>query len=70
MNLLFFQLEQSWGDDVILVSNNEQDLRDHFLSRSYQEATFYNLDKSYGVCLLKDQNGERQQAKCFYIKKV
>jgi hypothetical protein len=69
MNLLFFHLEVSFGNDIKLIANNEIDLEQHLISVGYTSIEFSDLKTSYGTCSLKDQYG-RQTAKCFYVTKI
>ena len=69
MNLLFFHLEMQFGADIILVANNEVDLKSFLESCGYRDIEFSDLQEQYGKCNLKSNLG-RELAKCFYITKV
>lgn len=68
-NLLHFHLENDFGDDLIVVANNEIDLEEHLNSLGYTDVRFYDLQRSYGTCTLKNQYGT-ETAKCYYVKKI
>lgn len=70
MNLLFFHLEVGWGNDLRLIANNEVDLQDYLTGKGYTNIEFSNLKTSYGTCQLKNQFGNREIAKCFYVTKI
>lgn len=40
MNLLFFHLEVDFGKDLILVANNEVDLKDHLAKKVILNLSF------------------------------
>lgn len=69
MNLLFFHLEVSFGEDIKIIANNEVDLEQHLLQAGYTNIEFSDLKNSYGTCSLKNQYG-RETAKCFYVIKI
>ena len=69
MNLLIFNLEKEFGDDLRLVANNEVDLENYLKEKGYNSIEFNDLRTSYGTCSLKDQYG-RTTAKCFYVSKI
>lgn len=71
MNLLIFDLEVDFGEDIQVVANNEHDLRDYLSKQhGFTNITFNDLDCSYGTCQFKDALGYSETAKCKYAKKV
>lgn len=69
MNLLVFHLENSFGDDLRLLANNEVDLENYLTEKGFKNIIFSDLKQSYGTCSLKNQYGT-QLAKCFYVTKI
>jgi len=70
MNLLFFHLEVDFGKDLILVANNEVDLKDHLAKKGYSQFEFSDLQTTHGTCSMRDRFNNRETAKCFYIPKI
>ena len=70
MNLLFFQLEADFGEDLKLVANNEVDLENHLTQIGFKDVKFSNLRTNYGTCVLRDKLDYKETAKCFYVTKI
>lgn len=69
MNLLVFHLETDFGEDLILVANNEVDLESHLIEKRFTNIKFTDLRTNYGTCSLRNQYGT-DTAKCFYVTKI
>ena len=69
MNLLLFQLERQFNEELNLIANNEVDLEDYLITLGYKNIIFYDLNRNHGSCSLEDEYGKKT-AKCFYINKI
>lgn len=69
MNLLVFNLEEEFGDNLRLVANNEVDLENYLIEKGYNSIEFNDLRTYYGTCSLKEKYG-RVTAQCFYVTKI
>lgn len=68
-NLLFFNLEVPFGEDIKIVANNEVDLEQYLISAGYSSISFSDLRTNHGTCQLKNMYGT-ETAKCFYVNKI
>lgn len=70
MNLLVFNLEVDFGEDIKVVANNEVDLEQYLIDKGFTNIEFRDLRTNYGTCDLKDKLDYRVTAKCFYVTKI
>ena len=68
-NLLYFHYERDYNDDIILISNNEVDLKQHLATLGYTNIKFLDLQSECGTCSFKTMYG-LEIAKCFYVTKI
>lgn len=71
MNLLVFNFEADFGEDIRVVANNEVDLEQFLIERGFKNIEFSDLRTSYGTCQFKSNfDNITETAKCFYVNKI
>lgn len=70
-NLLIFIKEEDFGEDILLVANNEHDMSEYLISKyCAYNIKFSDIGTSYGTLTFKDRHGFSHTGKCFYAKKI
>lgn len=69
MNKLLFTLEQHWGENIVLVANNEKDLGDYLRQELGYNHVSFCIDEA-SVDIKKEDWSEWESGKIKWIKHV
>lgn len=71
-NVLVFNYNPNFGEEINLVANNQLDLENYLIENyNFSNIKFEDIERPYGICTFKERLYENiETAKCFYCQQL